>query len=493
MEQNSVDVLLDLVTKLQIFLARPNVQLQLMVIAGVLVGAGVINWGVNLLLKRLTVPKQKLTEDGTIDEASEPQLTLWQRFLMLIRLVLLPVITLAALFFAATMLLAQGEKVGLLTLAEEILMVFLGYRIFVGLLYVLLNADPVVVGRFQGRLFGPLLAVFVLYEILSVFVNIPAVAQVLLPDLFANPVTLGAVFLATVGLYFWINSVLGLTEVIVAAADKFTNVNVGRLEASLGVAGYVLIGIGLIVSLSLLGVDSTTFAAITAGLSVGVGFALQTVLSSFVSGILLLFEGSIRPGDWVILHGKWYAVRKINVLSTQAHNWNGGEVFIPNQEFLSSIVTNYTLYDDDYRMHLYIYTGVEAHPETVKDILRSAVIDDPRLLPGKPIHYRILKHDHTGSEYLLRFWINPRLTWSDLMDDIFTRIYTGFEEAGVNIRSQHDIHIRGEFPWGEQELSVPKPAPDSPPQLPQPGIQRSAPSHGDQDAGSDPDPGPGSK
>ncbi|MGH6821826.1 MAG: mechanosensitive ion channel family protein, partial [Methylocella sp.] len=107
---------------------------------------------------------------------------------------------------------------------------------------------------------------------------------------------------------------------------------------------YLIILIGLFVALSTIGIDFSSFALIAGALSVGIGFGLQAIVNNFVSGLILLFEGTLRVGDFVELDkGLQGVVREINTRATLINTNDGVDVVVPNSELVTTRLTNWTL------------------------------------------------------------------------------------------------------------------------------------------------------
>jgi small-conductance mechanosensitive channel len=232
-----------------------------------------------------------------------------------------------------------GLFVGILSKAIFVFSMFLIYRFVVGGIYEIFGKPAG--SRYHYRLLGPLFTLFILYHLLTDFVNFPILAQVKLVDLTENPLTLGAFFLTVLGLYFWIDSILGAEHVIGHGVTRFTNVNEGTVDATLSLTRYILVGFGIYIALTNVGLDSTTVAAITGGLSVGLGFGLQDIATNFVSGIIMLFEQKIRVGDVVDFGSGNVVIRNIQVRATTVYSPWGTEIIMPNRNLLASQITTY--------------------------------------------------------------------------------------------------------------------------------------------------------
>ncbi|MGB0384750.1 MAG: mechanosensitive ion channel family protein [Ardenticatenaceae bacterium] len=424
-----LDFLLDLLAKLQLFIARPSVQVQLIAMAAILGGIGFVSSVIIVALKR----RQKKSQ-------AESEHNLYQRlFFTGTTLLLFPILALIATNITNLVLLSQNRAVGLLRLLAFLLSALLGYRVFLLLLYTLFPKERV--RRFQTRLFSPLFALFVLYQIVQLFVNVNVlVTMALFVNLLENPVTLGALFLATVGLYFWIDSISGLNEVIFLTATRFTSVNAGRLEASLTLGGYILIVLGIILALTLLGVSSTTFAAIMGGLSVGIGFGLKEVLSNFISGILLLFEGTIRPGDKVDISGQVVTIKKLGIRATVVRSNDNVEIIVPNQELLVSSVTSYTATDTIVRLKIPITSDHDYDPEKIIQILEETARQNPNILPERKVAAIIKAIGGGGIDYELRVWFDISTVGpAALKNQLYRAINKAFVEHNIEVNPDPDM------------------------------------------------------
>jgi len=285
-----------------------------------------------------------------------------------------------------------------------------------------------------------LFVLFVIYQIMQLLSNVSTLAAVaLFANLVENPITLGAIFVATVGLYFWVDSILGLNEVVFHAASRFTSLNLGHVEASLTLSGYMLIAGGVIFALMLLGVDSTTFAAIMAGLSVGLGFGLQQILSNLVSGILLLFEGSMAPGDWIEIDGQRVLIKKIGIRATTVQTNNNIEMVVPNQELLTSITVLYTGTDNSVRLKIPASASYNHDPEEVIPILEEAVSQNPYLVPGRPVIAALTGFGGSQIDYELRVWIDiTKIDPPDMRNAVNRAVSLAFTERGIDMSDPYD-------------------------------------------------------
>lgn len=181
---------------------------------------------------------------------------------------------------------------------------------------------------------------------------------------------------------------------------------VGRLSH------YILILIGFLVGLSSIGVDFTNFALVAGAIAIGIGFGLQSIVNNFVSGLILLFERTLKIGDFVELNsGIAGEVREINVRSTVINTNDNIDIVVPNSEFMSGMVTNWTLAEGYCRIHLPFKVAYGTDKELVRQAGLEAAEKLPHTLygvPGKNPGVWLTSFGDSGLNFELVVWVTPR-------------------------------------------------------------------------------------
>ena len=132
-----------------------------------------------------------------------------------------------------------------------------------------------------------------------------------------------------------------------------TNSNNSTIYALQKVLHYIILVIGLLIAISSIGVDLSKLALLASALSIGIGFGLQNVVSNFVAGLIILFEKSLKVGDFIEFgSGLAGEVKQINMRSTHIVTNDNVDVFIPNSDFVNGQVTNWTMYETFRRVHI---------------------------------------------------------------------------------------------------------------------------------------------
>ncbi len=225
---------------------------------------------------------------------------------------------------------------------------------------------------------------------------------------------------------------------------------------------YLLWGFGILLALNVVGVSTTSMAVAFGALGIGLGFGLQNIFSNFVSGIILLFERPIQVGDAVEVNGIWGEVKRINVRSTVVQTYDNAALIIPNSDFISSQVTNWSFKDVRIRRIISVGVAYGSDVESVKRVLLEIPDTIPNVLKY-PRPYVLFTHFGDSSlDFELRLWtdIDNMLTVDSM---VRFEINRRFREAGIQIPfPQRDVHFYPERPAPASSAMETAP-PDGPP------------------------------
>ncbi|MEM7126638.1 MAG: mechanosensitive ion channel domain-containing protein [Chloroflexota bacterium] len=352
---------------------------------------------------------------------------------------ILPILGIFGLNLAHQYFAAQEWHSGLLDRFSLLFWAILAYRLFLGLLYARLGSQSAT--RYHYRFIGPLFFVGMSGWFLNNLVPLRRLAEIKLWDGFTDPITLGSLLLATLGFYFWYDG-SGVAQDLLRSLLTPRATDPGAVEATLIILRYISISIGIAVAMAVLGFDSTTLAFVTGGLSVGIGFGSKEIISNLISGILLLFDQSLRPGDVVSVEGQMGTVSNIGIRSITVNTLNNVDVVIPNQTLLTSSVTTYTKSDRLVRTLLSLETADCHPPDAVREALlevtqwHPAVAEDPA-----PVVF-FLGNGDTSHKFELAVWFEDPLRTKALSSELYYMIYDEFTRRGIGPSTpQRDLQV----------------------------------------------------
>ncbi|MBF0449764.1 MAG: mechanosensitive ion channel [Candidatus Magnetomorum sp.] len=198
---------------------------------------------------------------------------------------------------------------------------------------------------------------------------------------------------------------------------------------------------GIIIALNAVGISTTSLTVAFGALGIGLGFGLQNIFNNFISGLILLFERPIQVGDWVEINGTWGSVQKINVRSTIVQSVDNAALIIPNSEFISNRLINWSFKDPKIRRALDIGVAYGSDIKKVKEILLDIADKHPRVyrIPAPEVVFS----DFGDSALLfqLRIWVHVDFSISTRTDIRF-EIDRRFRENNITIPfPQRDVHI----------------------------------------------------
>ena len=191
--------------------------------------------------------------------------------------------------------------------------------------------------------------------------------------------------------------------------------------------------IALIFALSALGIDLQKIALIAGALSVGIGFGLQSVVSNFVCGIILLAERPIRVGDWVLVKNEEGYVRRISVRATEIETFDRASVIVPNQDFITGVVKNMTHGNPVGRIIIKLGVGYDSDMDRVRDMLIEIAQAHPQVMRSPPPTVLFMGFGVIALDVELRCFVtnvqHAVVTRSDLNFAILRR----FREVGIGM------------------------------------------------------------
>jgi small-conductance mechanosensitive channel len=223
--------------------------------------------------------------------------------------------------------------------------------------------------------------------------------------------------------------------------------------------GYALLIAVISLTLAQIGLDLQKIALVAGALSVGIGFGLQSIVSNFVSGLILLAERPIRVGDWVVVKAEEGWVRRISVRATEIETFERATVIVPNSEFITGIVKNWTHSNTMGRITVKVGVAYDSDVERVRDLLLDCAREHPQILQAPPPRVFLLGFGDSALDFELRCIVanveDALTVKSDLHFDVLAR----FRAAGVAIPyPQREVRMIGgeDRPAAEARTDTPR-------------------------------------
>lgn len=209
------------------------------------------------------------------------------------------------------------------------------------------------------------------------------------------------------------------------------------------ISKFLLYTVAFLFALNSVGINLTTFAVFSGAIGVGIGFGLQKIFSNFISGFILLFDRSIRPGDVISIGERFGWVQALHARYVVVRDRDGVETLIPNENLITSEVINWSYSDRTIRVRIPVQISYDDDPEQVMAILLECSEDQPRVLKEPPPVARLMGFGDNGIDLEIRIWLrDPEAGVGNVRSDIYLAIWKKFKEHNISIPfPQRDIHM----------------------------------------------------
>ncbi|MBK8430426.1 MAG: mechanosensitive ion channel [Chloroflexi bacterium] len=370
-------------------------------------------------------------------------------FFVLLDLLTFAIVALLLLQLNIALFERSGLPAGLLRSTRPLFWAVLGYDLFLSLLYV--RYDEALIRPYHYRVLLPVFVWVLGGLVIGNFINIDLLAQVPVADLLGNQLLLGQLVLAAVIIYIF-GTAAYLIQQAVQRVMSQRGEDSATVTSVLIVSRYAVLGIGLLVLASSLGVNTATLAFIGGGLSIGIGFGLQQIIANFISGILLLFEQSLRPGDVIDINGKIGRVEKLNIRSTTVLTNDNIEIIVPNERFLTTEVMSYTRNNQLVRVALPFGVSYSSDVAQVRDVALSAARQHTLVRESPPPQVQFIAFGDSSLDFRLLVWMDQPMQIPRFRSDLYYLLWDAFVAHHIEIPfPQRDLHLRTGWPAAMQE------------------------------------------
>lgn len=246
---------------------------------------------------------------------------------------------------------------------------------------------------------------------------------------------------------FWITAIISeFSEKRIKSMKKIRASNKALFQKILQIVIYFA---AFLITLNILGIDLTSLTVLSGAIGIGLGFGLQKIAANFISGMILILERSLKPDDLIEMEdGTFGYVRKSTSRSTLLETFDGKEIIIPNEDFITKRVTNWTLTNSKARIDIPFGISYGSNIEKARDLALEAAKKHPRTLQDPEPACYLRNFGDSSVDFIILFWIEDITEgrWnakSEVMFDLWHK----FKENNIEIPfPQRDLHLKSSVP-----------------------------------------------
>lgn len=219
-------------------------------------------------------------------------------------------------------------------------------------------------------------------------------------------------------------------------------VDVGTTELVLRLVHYGIMAVAIAVGLQTVGIELAALFAAGAIVAIAVGFAMQNIAENFVSGLILVGERSIKPGDVLEVGGQVVRVVRMGTRSTVARTRDDEDIIIPNSKLVGDTVKNFTLRDSIYRIRCQVGVVYSADPRHVMTTLAQAAEGLDWRDRGYPPQVVLTEFGDSAVQFEVRIWVNDPWRATGLESALNEAVWYALKDEGITIAfPQLDVHL----------------------------------------------------
>jgi small-conductance mechanosensitive channel len=202
--------------------------------------------------------------------------------------------------------------------------------------------------------------------------------------------------------------------------------------------------VAIMIALSAVGINLSALAVFTGAAGVGIGLGLQKIVANFISGIILLADKSVKPGDLVTIGENSGRISTMKTRYVSVAAGDGREFLIPNEDLVTQRVTNWTYTDNNTLVKIAFTTNYDADPRRVCKLAADTATAHPRATKGKAPNCILTEFTETGMKFSLTFWIANPDGMDNVKSDVMLSLWDAFKAEGIKVPYPvREIRVRG--------------------------------------------------
>ena len=256
------------------------------------------------------------------------------------------------------------------------------------------------------------------------------------------PITLDDLMIAVVIAIVTIVAAKNLPGLLELILLHWFAMDFGARHAFTTIFNYAITALGVAIVFTTIGIKWSNLQWLIAALSVGLGFGLQEIVANFICGLIVLFERPFRIGDTVTIADISGTVTRIQIRATTIRDWDRKELIVPNKEFITGRLINWSLSDNLIRIKIPIGIAYGSDTELAEELLLKAAKTSPLVLDNPEPHAVFMGFGDNSLNFELRVFINSIEDWIPMLHKLNQAVDYEFRKADVTISfPQRDVHL----------------------------------------------------
>ena len=200
----------------------------------------------------------------------------------------------------------------------------------------------------------------------------------------------------------------------------------------------------VVVAMGAVGINLSALAVFSGAIGVGIGFGLQKIVANFISGIILLVDKSVKPGDLVTIGDSSGRISAMKTRYISVAAGDGREFLIPNEDLVTQRVTNWTYTDKNTLVKIAFATNYDADPRLVVKLAIATAAAAPRAIKGRPPNCILTEFAEAGMKFSLTFWIADPDGMDNVRSEVMLTLWDAFKHEGIRVPYPvREIRVRG--------------------------------------------------
>lgn len=251
--------------------------------------------------------------------------------------------------------------------------------------------------------------------------------------------------IAALGVLLWV--VMAISHMLERMFQRSSTLTPSQKVLFYKLSSFSLYGLAFMLALNIAGIDLTALAVFSGALGLGIGIGLQNVFSNLISGIILLLDKSVKPGDVIAIGDTYGWVNSLGARCVSVLTRDGKEHLIPNANLISQHVENWSYSDTRIRVRIPIGIAYDSDLKKARELMLQAVKEHSRVLKYPAPNCLITQFGNNSIDHEIRIWVeDPANGLANIQSDIYYRMWELFTENGIVIPfQQQEVALKGEL------------------------------------------------